>query len=263
MQPALAVRRGPALAPGRDRGRDRHGDVPVEHLQHQLRVARLQRGEQLAVLVDHRAEALAAAVAEEVGPDPRPDRAPDLNGVGLPGARDDDVVEPEVGLDELEQVVRLRRLLHQPDLLAELGVVLVGHPVEGVQEAVALEREADRDQHLLHLFVRDAEHDGATVGDRHHEALVLELAQRLAHRAPARAELARQRRLDQALARLEPAGDDLAAEDLHDLLTAGAALARAAVDDDCRCAFVTHEGRSPSSVIVDNNRIVDNRATRA
>ena len=147
---------------------------------------------------------------------------------GLPRARDHDVVEAEVGLDELEQVVRLRRLLHQPHLLAELGEVGVGHPVERVREAVALEREADRDQDLLHLLVRDAEHDGAAVGDGHHEALVLELAQRLADGAAARPELARERRLDQPLAGLVASGDDLAAEDLDDLLTARATPARAA-----------------------------------
>ena len=39
----------------------------------------------------------------------------------------------------------------------------------------------------LHLLVGDAEDDGAAVRRRHHEALVLELAQRLAHRAAARA----------------------------------------------------------------------------
>ena len=72
-----------------------------------------------------RFEVLAAAVAEEVGADPGPDRAPDLHRVGLAGGRDHDLVEAEVGLDVLGEVVRGGGLLHQPDLLAELGELLL------------------------------------------------------------------------------------------------------------------------------------------
>ena len=221
--------------------------MPLEHVEDALRLARLQRREQLPVLVHHPLEVLPPSVAVEVGADPRPDRAPDLHGVGLPRGRDHDLVEAEVGLDVAGEVVRVRRLLHQPDLLPQLGEVLVGHPLERVREAVALEREPDRDQHLLHLVVGDAEDDGAPVGERHHEALVLQLPQRLAHRAAARAELRRDRRLDQPLAGLVGAHDDRAAEDLDDLLTTRASLAGSAVEGGRGCAIDAIGHRRPPS----------------
>ena len=146
-------------------------------------------------------------------------------------------MEAEVGLDVPGEVVRGGSLLHQPDLLAELGELLLGDPVERVHEAVALEREPDRDQDLLHLLVRDAEDDGTAIRERHHEALVLELAQCLAHRAAARAELGRERRLDQALTRLVAAHDDRAAQDLDDLLPTRPALTGASIEDNRGCAI--------------------------
>ena len=199
------------------------------------------------MLIHHPREILAAPVAVEVRPDPGPDRSPDLHRVGLARRGDHDLVESEVGLDVAREVVGLGGLVHQPDLLAELREVLVRHQVEGVREAVALEGEPDRDQDLLHLLVGDAEDDGAPVGEGHHEALVLELAERLADRAAARAELHRERRLDQALARLVAAHDDRAPQDLHDLLPSRSALAGASVEDDRRCAFdAIGHARSPS-----------------
>ena len=53
---------------------------------------------------------------------------------------------------------------------------------------------------------------------------MLELAERLAHRAHGSSELARERRLDQPLAGLVVADDDRAAKDLDDLLPTGATL---------------------------------------
>ncbi len=91
-------------------------------------------------------------------------------------------------------------------------------------EAVALERQADRDQHLLDLLVGDAEDDRSPVGEGHDEAFVLELAERLANRAAARPELRRERRLDQAVAGLEAAGDDRRPQDLDHLLAPRAGL---------------------------------------
>ena len=218
-------------------GRAGHGDVLLEHGSHPLGVARLEGCEQVTVLVHHPTEVLPAPVAVEVRPDPGPDRPPDLHRVRLAGGADDDLVEAEVGLDDARQVVRAGRLLHQPDLLAELGEVLVGHPLERPQEAVPLEGEANRDQHLLHLVVGDAEDDRAPIGERHHEALVLELSQRLPDGAAARPELGREGRLDQALAGLVAAHDDRAAQDLDDLLPSRAPLARLSLEDDCRCAL--------------------------
>ena len=222
-------------------------------------IARLQRGEEVTVLFYHRREILAATVAVEVGADPGPDRPPDLHGVRLSGGRDDDFVEAEVGLDVMCEIIRGGRLLHQPHLLAELREVLVRHPGERMDEAVALEREANRDQDLLHLLVRDAEHDGAAVRKGHHETLVLELAERLAHRPTARPELRRQRRLDQPLARLVVAHDDRAAKDLDDLLPTRATLTRSRIGDHARDAFdALGHSRADHTKIVDNQEMVDN-----
>ena len=177
-------------------------------------VARLQRRQQLPVLLGDRAAGRPAAVAEEVRADPRRDRAPDLRRVRLARALEHELVEADVGLDRLLQVVRPRRLAHHPDLLRELGEVRVVHPLDRLREAELLERQADRDQDLVHLLVGDAEHDGAAVRVRDDESLVLELPQRLAHRAAARLQLARDPVLDQPLAVLELADDDRLAQRL-------------------------------------------------
>ena len=213
-----------ARATPRSGRRGRDVDVALELRHHGRRVACLERLEQLAMLLDRLLEAAMALVAVEVGADARPDRPPDLHRVQLARGRDHDLVEAEVGLDELDQVVGLPGLLHQPDLLAELGEVLVRHRRDRSYEAVALERQADRDQDLVHLLVGDAEHDRAAVRERHDETLVLELSQRLAHRSAARAELRRERRLDQAVARFEAARDDRRPHGLDHLLTARPAL---------------------------------------
>ena len=98
------------------------------------------------------------------------------------------------------------------------------HPLDRLRDAELLERQAHGDQHLVHLLVGDAEHDGAAIRVRDDESLVLELPQRLAHRAAARLQLARDLVLDQALAVLELPGDDRLAQRLDHLLAAGAAL---------------------------------------
>ena len=144
--------------------------------------------------------------------------APDLGRVRLAGAREHELVEADVGLDDPEQVAVPRRLAHQPDLLGELGEVALGHPLVRLREAEPLEREPDRDQDLVHLLVGDAEHDRAAVGVGDDEPLVLELAERLPHRAAARLELARDPVLDQAVAvRVAPDDDRLAQRLEHPL----------------------------------------------
>ena len=173
-------------------------------------------------------------------------------------------MEAEVGLDEPGEVVGCRSLLHQPHLLAELSEVGFRQSVEGVDKAVALEREPDRDQDLLNFLVGDPEHDGAPIGKRHHEPLVLELAERLADGPAAGAELGRERRLDESLAGLVAPRDDRAAKDLDDLLPARAALAGPSIEDDRRgasSAICHHVPRCYK--IVDNQQMVDNPARRA
>ena len=76
----------------------------------------------------------------------------------------------------------------------------------------------------MDLLVGHAEDDRPSVGEGHHEALVLELPERLADRAAARAELRRERGFDQALTGIEAAGDDRHAQRFDHLLAARAGL---------------------------------------
>ncbi len=137
-------------------------------------------------------------------------------------------------------------------------------------EAEALEREADRDQHLLDLLLGDAEHDGAAVRVRDDEALVLELAQRLAHGAAARLQLARDPLLDQPLAVGEAADRDRLAQVVDDLLAPRTALLAARRGRGV--AVRATAGRAGSTctdsdccvkAIVDNLQMVDNPPERA
>ena len=144
----------------------------------------------------------------------------------LVGAREQELVEPHVCIDRLLEVVRPRRLAHQPDLLREVGEVPVVHAIDRLRDAELLEGEAHGDEHLVHLLVGDAEHDSAAIRIRDDEALVLELPQRFAYRTAARLQLARDLVLDQPLAVLELAGDDRFPQRLDHLGTAGAASRR-------------------------------------
>ena len=109
----------------------------------------------------------------------------------------------------------------------------------------------------MDLFVGHAEDDRAPVGEGHHETLVLELPERLADRAAARAELRRERRLDQALAGLEAAGDDRGPEELDHLLAPRAGLrTRLGDSEPARPAGPASDG--VWSGHVDNLKMVDN-----
>src|SRR5262245_11631034 len=112
----FAIRSGPL----RDRRRDRDCDVLLERARPHGRLPRLHRREQLAVLARDPLEVADAPVAEEVRADARRDRAPELGAVLLPGVREHELVEADVGLDGRHQVVATSRLAHQPDLLREL-----------------------------------------------------------------------------------------------------------------------------------------------
>ena len=117
------------------------------------------------------------------------------------------------------------------------------------------------DAELAQFLVGDAEDDRAPVGDGHDETLVLELPERLADGPAARAELRRERRLDQAVTGLEAAGDDRSPEGLDHLLPARAGL-RAGVDGRNRL------DRQPQVWFggnghVDNLKMVDNLRLRA
>ena len=73
--------------------RARDGDVVVEERQDDAGVASLQRGEQLLVLLDDQVEVAELAVAQEVGADPRRDRAPELERVRPARALEDRLVK--------------------------------------------------------------------------------------------------------------------------------------------------------------------------
>ena len=163
-----------------------------------------------------------------------------------------------------------RRLGHRPDLLRELGEVGVVHLLQRLREAEALQRQPDRDQHLLDLLLGDAEHDRAAVRVRDDEALVLELAQRLAHGAAARVQLGRDPLLDQPVAVGEPADRDRLAQVVDDVLAARAALlalprapAPPASAPSASRLDVCADSAGCVKGIVDNLRIVDNPMERA
>ena len=187
----------------RGRGGDRHGDVPLELRQHQLA---------------DRASAARRAGHGAPRPSPRgPGRARSGRSRRGSAARSSArsarcASAPRPRSRSRGSGGRPRRAVRRSSAVAACSISQTCLPSSAksssvirssaCDEAVALEREPDRDQDLLHLLVRDAEHDGAAVREGHHEALVLELAERLAHRPAARAELRRERRLDQPLARL-------------------------------------------------------------
>ena len=104
------------------------------------------------------------------------------------------------------------------ELHTDEGLVGIGEAPGPTLPAIQtiIERE------FTQFLVGDAEHDGTAIRVRDDESLVLELLQRLAHRAAARLQLARDLVLDQALSVLEPTGDDRLAQGLDDLLAAAA-----------------------------------------
>ena len=177
------------------------------------------------------------------GPDRLDDRHVELGELGL---IPQGLVGRERGRDldpehepRLQQRFVARQLDHRPverdivrDLRAPVGggsslphrlelAVECAH-VAGVSGRLAgcelLERRPDG-KHRQQLRVVDGTHARATKRLRFDEAQELEIAERLAHGRLARAELARQPRLDQALSRLELPPQDPFEENVLDLLT--------------------------------------------
>ena len=144
-----------------------HRDVPLDRAhQHRRgrRVCSASSSSPCSTAI--RVEVGVAAVAEEVRADARRDAAPHLRRVRLARAREHELVEADVGLDAAQQVVR--RAPPSPisqTSFASSAKSASRHPLERLREAEPLEREADRDQDLVHLLVGDAEHDGAAVRD--------------------------------------------------------------------------------------------------
>ena len=208
-------------------GRDsRHDDVPVERLEQELLVALMQDVEKLSVLRDDGVEIALAAVAVEVGTDPRRDAAPDVDRVELRRDVEHRLVELDVGLHDPVDVACRRGLLHHPDVARELGEVGRRADLERRPEPELLQHEPDRDQDAVHLVLRDADHDGAAVRVRDHEPFVLQLAECLAGGAAGRLEPGHDPVLDEPLARLQATVDDRVPELDGDAIAREHALGR-------------------------------------
>src|SRR4029079_13411100 len=93
-------------------GRNLDCDVVLERARPDRCLARLHRGEQVAVLLRDPLEVADAAVAEEVSAGARRNRPPKLCAVRLAGMREHELMEADVRLDRTHQVVRACRLAH-------------------------------------------------------------------------------------------------------------------------------------------------------
>src|SRR5690606_15683606 len=128
----------------------------------------------------------------------------------------------------------------------ERGDVLRGERGGAVAEEERLEPFA----HLVDLLALgegQARHPGAGVGDDAHESLVLELAQRLAHRDTARAVPGGDILLADAGARRVDAGDDVRADGVGDA-GAGVTVARTRRGSGHCFSFTPRVGRGATGV---------------
>ena len=134
----------------------------------------------------------------------------------LPAASTILPVERDVVLRERVRVVAAHRLAHRLELLLERGHVPL-EPLGREPGGELLERGAHRED-LDHLLLVEHAHARAAEGLRLDEPQELEVAQRLAHGRLARAELLRDPRLDEPLARLELPARDPLQQNVLDLL---------------------------------------------
>ena len=134
----------------------------------------------------------------------------------MPGRLDDQPVERDVVLGERVRVVRAHRLAHRLELDLERGHVAL-ELLRREPRGELLERGANRVD-LDQLLLVDHAHARAAKRLRLDEPQQLEVAQRLAHGRLARAELLRDPRLDEPLARLELAARDPLQQDVLHLL---------------------------------------------
>ena len=138
-------------------------------------------------------------VAGRAQADDAVDARPQPPQVGEAGQLDDPAVEAHVVLGDRRDVAGLARLDHLLDGLGqgvELGVV---DDPAGLGEGAFLEQRPDRVDRL-DLALADADDDRAAVREELDEALLLELAERLADGTAADAELGREGDLEQARA---------------------------------------------------------------
>lgn len=195
--------------------------VVVDRFRDPLRVASPQMVEQVLMLVgDHLGRRVPRGVTPKVSAYASLDRPPDLQTMLLTGSLNHELVKLDVEVGELILTIDLARTTHLSDQLLQGVEVSFGEPGGGLSEREAFEDGAYRDEHLVDLRLRHAQHLSAPVRVRRHEPFLLELPQRLADRRTARAQLCREVEFDEAIARLQCAARHRVAEDLDDMLAA-------------------------------------------
>ena len=168
---------------------------------------------QVAVLLDHYCRVIMMrCIADEVSPDPRLDKAPDLQGLGMARRDDHRLVEREVEIGEPAGIERVHGLFHGRHIPLQGLQQLVVLRDRGGPERDLLDDRADRDQDLGDLLLGDLDHDRAAVRVGHDEPFLLEDHDRLAHGTAADAVSGGEVTLDEAVARPEVPGRDAFAQ---------------------------------------------------
>lgn len=187
-------------------------------------VAAPQHINELTMLAgDIRRVAVVGGVSKEVRTDPGLDRAPDLQAMLLAREDDNGFVEADVIVGDLAQVSACCGILHGVDDPREVPEIVFAHPVHGFAEGELLQSDADRDQDVFDLFLTDPENLRPSIRVGDDESLLLELAQRLAYRGSAGAQLVRD-------------------VELHELVTGGEFARSYGLPKNARHAFAARTG---------------------
>ena len=178
-------------------GRQEGVDVLGDHRVQAGRVGTAQRVDQELVLLGHVMRAgVTGCVPPEVGAHPGLHRPPQLQAVVLARPDEHVLVEADVGVRERVGVAALTCFSHVFDELAEHSEVVVGQLGCCAGERVALDDDPDGNQNLLDLLLRHLRDDRSAVRVADDQAFLLELAQCVAYRLLARAQLPGELELD-------------------------------------------------------------------
>src|SRR5690554_2754415 len=180
-----------------EEGLEAGADVALDLLLGAARVARLEHLDDAHVALGQAARVGVRTVDRarrdgQLGPDrvPRGHEQVMVRGLAQP------LVEHVVEVARLLRLTGLDRRPHLVDDRAQVTEVLLDAALDDERHGKPLERDAQQG-HLMHVWRLD--HAVAARAERLHEALLLELAQRLAHRGPAHAEHLGQARLRDAV----------------------------------------------------------------
>jgi D-galactarolactone cycloisomerase len=196
------------------------------------------------MLPGHALRLVLGRVAQEVRAHARLHAAPYLQAMRLAGAHDHELVKAHVGLDEAVEVAGGRGRAHRMHQPLQRREVSLCEEAQRLGKREALDRQADRNEDLLDLTLRDAEDLGTAEGRVRDETLLLELPDRLSNGASADTELRREIRLDQSVPGLHAPADDRCAQRIGGSLTH-----RLRLEPRQRCAIQV----PLHSSIVDNN----------